>query len=104
MNGTIDATSTKQAFIRGIHNGSNRQCRNVVSDDFDATHRLCLRHTASLARGGGRFNGNGGYAGAVPKTVPNPEPLSAKTSPTSTKLGRENLNKTPKFPFVFGRC
>ncbi len=31
----------------------------------------------------------------MPKTVPNPEPLSAKTSPTSTKLGRENLNKTP---------
>ena len=60
MNGTIDATSTQQAFICGIHNGINRQCRNVVSDDFDATHRLCLRHTASLARGGGRFNREGG--------------------------------------------
>ena len=71
----------------------------------DAVGGSCheAERSRSVPRCGGWFNGDGGYAGAVPKTVPNSEPLSAKTSPTSTKLGRENLNKIPKFPFVFGR-
>jgi folate-dependent phosphoribosylglycinamide formyltransferase PurN len=30
----------------------------------------------------------------VPKTVPNPEPISAQSSPTPTKLEGENLNET----------
>ena len=48
MNGTIDTTSAKQTFIGGVHDGINLQCRNILSDDFNAAHRLCLSHAASL--------------------------------------------------------
>ena len=64
---------------------------------------LCWCMRSRTRRPSHKHRGKGGHAGTVPKTVPNPEPLSAKTSPTSTKLGRENLDKTRKFPFVFGR-
>ena len=48
MNGTIDTTSAKQTFIGGVHDGINLQCRDISSDDFNAAHRLCLSHAASL--------------------------------------------------------
>ena len=44
-----------------------------------------------------------GYTATVPKTVPNPEPMSAQSSPTPTKLEGENLNETRVFTCVYAR-
>ena len=60
---------------------------------------LCWCMRIRTRRPSREHRGKGGHTGAVP----NPEPLSAKTSPTSTKLGREHLNKTRKLP-LFSAC
>ena len=55
---------------------------------------LCWCMRSRTRRPSREHRGKGGHAGAVP----NPEPLSAKTSPTSTKFGARSSTKHARFP------